>query len=306
METATQYSTDGLHWLAGSGFHLRGGGSFDDPGVGGGMVSGLVEGNGVILALAEVGVSCGTVAVEVSPLAVSRDGISWTPALAGLGSIQRIDGGSTGFIAAGEAGVFTSADGVAWRKSSLSGPAFKDLHAIGSGTAFAGGFVISGELNGSRAGGCAEPSSLRPSIWWSADGAAWSRGVLPGGIDAVSMGVDVCRLSDRELVATETSGDKYLSWSSGDGKSWKAAGARDLCGLTRNLHLVGAREMWFALSGNGRADIKLVQDNLTETMLTQSGDLPDWDNIPKLAFGPAGIIASDGQGTVYLGVPVAD
>ena len=50
--------------------------------------------------------------------------------------------------------------------------------------------------------------------------------------------------------------------------------------------------------------LTLENDDLTVTDLKQSGDRPNLWKLDPPVLGPAGIIASDGQGTLWFGVPV--
>jgi hypothetical protein len=113
----------------------------------------------------------------------------------------------------------------------------------------------------------------------------------------------LCRLDDRTLVATETSGEKAVSWLSGDGRTWTSAGPRDVCAWTTlNLYHVGGRNVLFAAVDP--LDLRLIGDDLSEIKLAQSGDLPDPTVTASFVFGPTGILASDGNGTLYVGVPI--
>ena len=66
----------------------------------------------------------------------------------------------------------------------------------------------------------------------------------------------------------------------------------------------GGREMFVASAQDGSAKLTLVNDDLTETPLAQSGDLPDWNNVGFATLGPAGVVASTDDGTLYFGAPV--
>jgi hypothetical protein len=212
----TSHSADGLRWKAGGQI------KWDGSGI---DVMNLVEGPSGLLAYDFEGTVCGSVSGFDLPVAMSADGISWKsiddPAAFAQGGIQNISGGSAGYIATGLAGVWTSTDGMSWRHAALTGKAFKGLDGIENGVAFADGYVIAGQTYGPETGGCGEgPTLLTPSLWWSADGGAWTRDTLSGAIPGAEAWMDVYRLNDHLLLAGESNpGGSGASWASSDGRT---------------------------------------------------------------------------------------
>jgi len=306
--TATEHSLDGLRWQAGDSITFGGVGdtktAFD-----GADIAGVTEGPaGLIAYLGEV-VVCGNVSREEWPLAVSPDGASWHLVVAGGASSQEIVGGGAGYIAVGTGGVSTSGNGIDWHAVNLKTAAFKGLDGVDEGTSFDGGFVISGEAYGPMSQGCgAGPTPLTPALWWSADGASWTRDPVPNPLTGSAV-MGVCRLGDRTLVATESqNGDVMRIWSSTDGRSWAAmpVGNRDWCALAdeRQLLAVSGHDPVF-FNPDNPTEIDLVGADLKVTVLPQSGDIPDWDSVgAPVVLGPAGLIAADDSGNLFFGSPV--
>jgi hypothetical protein len=301
--TSTRHSADGLHWTTGGTFALSGNSGSDPGDLSGGA---LVEANGVLLAVAGQILVCGSVADELTPVAVSSDGTTWTKVAPNLGSIQWLKGGASGFIATGQAGVFISKNGTTWARASLSGSAFKGLDAVDSGASLADGFVISGETLGPQQEGCAGiPTPLSPSLWFSPDGATWTRDALSGGLTGDGLYVDVCAATDKVAVATEYSGDTRVSWTSTDGKTWQAvpSGSPVSCDWAGDVSRVGDRYLHIGQNDDGTTTISVVGDDLSMTTLPQAGDIPAWDSMYGPFVGPNGVLATDQQGHVHLGVP---
>jgi hypothetical protein len=175
-------------------------------------------------------------------------------------------------------------------------------------TSFAGGFVLIGGVLGE--GGCGGPDHIHAATWWSADGAAWSRSTLPGSMTAANAAIGVQAISDRVVIATQTSpdGSKLLAWTSTDGRSWTAVRAPSdqltLYPVTDGRH---AALMLDPESGNGAPTVFAIGEDAGVTTLGQSGDGPiasedsgGW----TFAVGPTGILVVryDG-GAAWLGVP---
>ena len=304
--TATALSLDGVSWAPGGSFTRSGGGD-SDPFPDNGIV-GIVEGAGSILAYTGTSSMCSWVSRFYAPIAVSGDGTTWTNVTRPFGSIQIIDGAGAGFIELGTDGVFTSVDGLQWTEAALTGKAFARLDLVQSGTVADDGFVISGVTFGPEGEGCgAGPALLNPTLWFSGDGKAWTKLALPGAIAGSDVRLDVCR-AGRLLVADEQTGGKANTWVSSDGRTWTVSQEQYSCENTRdNLDFLrgGGREMFFQTGSDGpTATLSLVNDDLSESVLVQTGDVPDWSNVGSPVLGPAGVIASSGDGTLYFGVPV--
>lgn len=297
----TSHSADGLRWEAGGQI------KWDGSGI---DVMNLVEGPSGLLAYDFEGTVCGSVSGFDLPVAMSADGISWKsiddPAAFAQGGIQNISGGSAGYIATGLAGVWTSTDGMSWGHAALTGKAFKGLDGIENGVAFADGYVIAGQTYGPETEGCGEgPTLLTPSLWWSADGRAWTRDKLSGAIPGAEAWMDVYRLNDHLLLAGESNpGGSGASWASSDGRTWKSIPTVDMSGDDELLSN-GQQTLILSEDASGTT-IYGFRDDLTVCELAQSGDIPDPDDLFEwTTFGPTGLLTMDDQGNTYVGVPVA-
>jgi hypothetical protein len=302
---ATSHSTDGIRWQAGGSFTLTGDGTRTS---GGSMVGGIVEGPSGLLAYSTEMVTCSSPDTFAFPIAVSPDGVTWTPIRYPADSIQVLDGSSAGYLAVGTSGVFTSADGTTWRRSNLSGVEFAGLDAIEGGAAFAGGYVIAGVTHGPQVDGCGAPlTPLSPSVWRSGDAVAWARETVPGAAASTQASAAVCVVNGHVLVLNEITGDTVRSWTSEDGATWRAAAGTYRCPEFGHRHAARtARTLVYEYRDNGSTALLAIGDDLAATDLTQTGDLPAWDTLmAEPVLGPAGMIATDGAGTIWVGVPVA-
>jgi hypothetical protein len=296
----TYHSTDGLRWISGAPIKWVGYGLAD--------VS-VVEGPAGLLAYDEVGVMCGSVDHADTPIAMSADGITWTPvdnSVFSRASLQSISGGSAGYIAAGLDGVWTSANGLAWRKAALTGKAFQGLDGIYDGVSISSGYVISGVAYGPSTDGCGGgPTLLRPAVWWSPDGTTWSRAQLPGA--KADTPVALWRLSDQLLWATQSEADGAgLAWESNDGRTWKAIPTTDT--LPDDSCFYGGQQLSVQYGSSEPVTVWVTRTDLTAIELEQTGDLPDsdqlWENSYLKAYGPTGVIFLTTTGA-YIGVPQA-
>ena len=308
--TSVAQSVDGVSWASSGSFTISGPND-KDPFASNGVV-GIVEAAGGLLAYTGVSFDCSWKSHDYTPVAASSDGATWTNVTQSLGSIQGIDGAGAGYIATGEAGVYTSVDGLHWTKAALAGNAFARLDLVRGGGAADGGFVILGVALGSKGGGYCDigPVLLSPTLWFSGDGTAWSKLALPGALAGSDVALDFCR-AGRLLVTNERAGGKTATWSSANGTTWNVSHEAFSCAAARDaadredLITGGGREIFILpAEKQGPPSLMLVNDALTETTLAQSGDLPDWNHVGPVAGGPAGIIASSGDGTLWLGVPV--
>jgi hypothetical protein len=252
---------------------------------------------------------CGSVPNVDTLVAVSVDGITWKSIKADAlpGSIQNIGGGSTGYIATGTDGVFTSLDGMTWSKAVLTGTAFKGVDGIENGVAFADGYVLAGETYGPTSQGCgAGPTLLTPSLWWSPDGMTWTRDSISGTVAGSEATMEVFRLDDHRLLACESNpAAAAASWASTDGRTWIKAATVNLA--TGGIRFVSNGQRTVIVSNPGSsAVIQAFRDDLTLATLVQTGDMPASDHaMGWIEMGPNGLLQMDDLGNTYLGVPVA-
>lgn len=298
MTVETRHSQDGLHWQAGGQVQWDWNG--DVMGV-----SNVVEGPAGLLAYNREVLGWGNVD---APLAVSVDGNTWRSIKAGTlpDSIQNISGGSTGYVATGTDGVFTSVDGMTWSRAALTGTAFNGLDRIENGVAFADGYVLVGEACGSFNQGCGAglPTPLTPTLWWSPDGKAWTRDSISGTIVGSETTTQVYRLDDHHLLECESNATEAVaSWASNDGRTWTKVSTLDTAGVAFVTN--GKRTVIVSAAGSGSL-IRAFRDDLTLTTLVQTGDVPNSDHMfGWVELGPNGLLQMDDLGNTYLGVPIA-
>jgi hypothetical protein len=304
---AIEASVDGVTWVPGKGLALSGDTLSVDTisGTAPLGVDGLLEGPAGLMAYWLAKVTCSDPWIFAYPLALSPDGLDWRVVdRTGWGSIQTLDGGSAGYIATGEAGVFTSTNGTSWLKADLRGEAFKSLDGVNGGTAFADGYVIAGNTFGPETEGCASgPTLLTPSLWYSPDGRTWTRDEVPGVVAGSGTTMDVSRLTDHLLSAQEWHSNLASPvWISTDGRTWKEATVPKGRWLVNGTH---ALLSVIPNLDNPAIHLYSIDDNLTTTELEQTGDVPAADVAHGPMLGPVDLVAVDEGGNVYVGVPVA-
>ncbi|MGD0407955.1 MAG: hypothetical protein ABSB34_03055 [Candidatus Limnocylindrales bacterium] len=307
-------STDGIHWSPGRDLDLTGLGSTVS-------ITGVAEGPAGLLAVGRFprGVCGGPPTVDV--LWASPDGLTWThvplPADFASSSVYTLDAGSSGYIATGilkdgvTAAVWVSTDGRSWHRAPLPKTTSGTVLVDGA-TAFAGGFVLSGAQQIQV--GCGESVQV-PSVWGSADAKSWTAPKLPGAIPSDSTWVDVARISDHAVMATAwlwnatSQASSQLVWATGNGRTWTPL--EWPASLLRATVLTdGQRGLAFAdpTSDSTGPTIATIDDDLTVTTLTQSGDIPTGAAIggSTFAFGPSGVVVLTNNGlNLWLGVPTA-
>lgn len=328
-------SPDGLGWAAGPQLDttdfaagLKNWDANIDDGSGGCdlAIKGVSEGPASLVALGWlmcVSSGCGGGVSYIGPaLWESSDGSAWrrvdVASTLGGGWPDDLSGGSNGFIALGRAGqkqaVWTSSDGLNWSASVAPAPSADSSISLSSPASFAGGFVLGGTLFDGRA--CAyamDTHMFGPAIWWSADGSTWTQDQLSGGTDGEDVVVRVSRISDRALLAVETSTlwdgsgqtQNYTSWTSVDGKNWTLhQDGASLAGITFLTN--GTRSLGY----DDQHQLYSFDDNLNPTVLAQAGDAPvvaltgetpgsTW----IAALGPTGLLVTVDGTRFWIGVP---
>jgi hypothetical protein len=314
VTAVSSWSADGLHWTAGS--------ALDTTGLSDLVVSQVVEGPAGLLAVGRFpGVACGGPST-VEALWTSPDGTTWKrvklSADFGAASIYTVDAGSVGYIASGMMRngtaqvVLLSTDGNTWRKAPLPKATFGKVIVYG-GTSFAAGYVVAGAVQGDQGCGMA---LVRPALWWSADGKAWTRATLGGAALAPNAWMTVSRLSDHAVVAVATEWDdktqvsSVRAWVTIDGRTWNLVGVP--AGLLGQQILSdGRRAVVVAppIDLQGPPTIMSIDDNMTATTLRQRGDGPAAsDTSPNWwsALGPTGVVVLSSDGSnLWLGAPTA-
>lgn len=307
-------SEDGLHWTASR--------ALDAAGLSDVYITGVVEGPTGLLAVGRFpGVACGGPST-VEALWTSRDGTTWNCVKLSAdflaAAIYTVDAGSAGYIASGmlKSGtaqvVLLSADGNTWRKAPLPTATFGKVIVYG-GTSFAAGYVVAGAVQGDE--GCGM-TLLRPALWWSADGKAWTRATLPGAALAPNAWMNVSRLSDSALAAIATEWDdktqisSVRAWVTRDGRTWDVAGVPAIL-LGQQILSNGRRAVVVAppIDLQGPPTIMNIDDDMAVTTLSQSGNGPvasDTSPYWLSALGPTGIVVLSSDGSnLWLGVPTA-
>lgn len=257
---------------------------------------------------------------------VSRDGLTWTPVdvarLFGAATVDGISGGPNGYMAvvdgsgAGKA-IWTSGDGLSWQRKALPTQATAGGATIGGPAAFSGGFVAPGVVevqNGAEVGptqGCAitmENSTPRPALhrgalWFSPDGSTWTRGSLPGVVDATWATMTVSRMDDHLLIATEFTPGGEKTWISSDGKSWQASA------VPYDVLDGGARSLLYERpaygSSVGAFSFYTMDGTTCCTRVAETGTHPTTGKTLQMAIGPKGLLVTSDGDKFWMGVPSA-
>lgn len=303
-------SADGLRWSEPT--------ILDGANLGNGVeLAGMVEGPAGLLMIGnELGDTCGG-PPGAKALWTSPDGRAWHrvpfPKVFAGNRIVTIDAGSSGYLATGirkdgsYRGIWTSQDAVTWR--TLAPPtASNGTVVVNDGTSFSGGFVLAGAILGPD--GCGGPSSLHPSVWWSANGQAWTRETTSGASTADDARMAIERISDQLVLAIETTSrnPSLIEWVSSDGRAWSRVASPSILEYPpvrsdgRRAVIVVDPE-----SGSGPPKVDAVDESAAVTELAQHGAGPvatedslGWTS----AFGPTGIVVVRYDGSdVWLGVP---
>jgi hypothetical protein len=308
-------STDGVHWTAGQPLDTTG---FQSDIA----IVKVVEGPAGLLAIGTFfGVACGG-PPTVQALWTSTDGLSWArvnmAAQFGTGPVWSVDAGSTGYVATGDLAdgktqvIWLSDDGMSWRRVAIPTATFGTVVVQGA-TAFASGYVVSGAVLGDE--GCGGPRLMTPSLWWSSDGKSWSRAKLAGTTAAPDAWMKVFRISDRVVVAIQTSWDAITqvsstaAWTSTDGKTW-ALLAGPPAALSAVVYTDGRRCIFVGgpSESNHNLTLTAARDDLTTVDLTQTGEMPsDLENWHWVAaLGPTGLLVVSMDGAhAWLGLPTS-
>jgi hypothetical protein len=253
----------------------------------------------------------------IVPIAVSPDGVSWRT-VQGKVVGNWLDAGAAGYIATQGTDVEMSPDGISWVSSKVSGTASVSVDHLNSGVSFAGGFVVSSETYKGMtiSSMClSTPISFNPAVWFSADGKTWAQQVLPDAYTGLGQEIGVCRINDHLLLADQSTGSDWLHWTSTDGRSWKPVSTDLHCGNTQEptvwgLKVLSGHYFYDAFDPYGNYTLEVLGPDLQFIAPHQTGDVPDWQDVWSNdgadALGPAGLIVSDANGNLWIGVPTTE
>jgi hypothetical protein len=313
-------SGSAIPWLSADGLQWQQGRSLDMTGISqGAQVEELVEGPAGLLALgrapgcADDGSGC--MPQPATALWTSVDGASWSRVdlrkAFGGAAVGDVSAGPKGYMAvslssdAGTAApaVWLSADGQSWRAVSLSAATFQDAY-LASGTVLGYGFLVAGRIGSLAGWDGGEFPSTTPAIWWSADGAAWSRVTLANAAAAPQAQAAITTLAAGKLVANVASWDCSCSpdgdgqaWTSSDGRTWKAATSQF---PSPAVVLSDGHQALQVVSSNGNLTVAISSDGFKWAQVAVSGSGPA--DLSDEAYGPAGVLVEDSSGNLWLAV----
>jgi hypothetical protein len=303
-------SPDGLKWSKPTKLNMTGA---EDSGV-----RNLVEGPAGLLAVgySTYVATCSAPDPSVHSLWLSKDGITWSQisVAAAFGTRPNtIAASSRGYIATGgwnEPELWISADARTWTQPQLPFAIYRSA-SIDGPVAFNSGFLVYGKVI--QPGGCGGDWLSISTVWFSVDGASWSREVLPGAIAASTITTQVNAINGSTLLASETVTDTATNatsgsyWTSADGKSWQTFAPPALAGRNWALWSNGRRALITTTrpdpadpTAPGTVTWLTLGDDLTVTPLTEIGV----DTGGDCVFGPTGIVCLDGD-QISIGVLTA-
>jgi hypothetical protein len=313
-------SGSAIPWLSADGLQWQQGRSLDMTGISqGAQVEELVEGPAGLLALgrapgcADDGSGC--MPQPATALWTSVDGASWSRVdlrkAFGGAAVGDVSAGPKGYMAvslssdaaAAAPAVWLSADGQSWRAVSLSAATFQDAY-LASGTVLGHGFLVAGRIGSLAGWGGGEFPSTTPAIWWSADGAAWSRVTLANAGAGPQAQAAITTLAAGKLVANVASWDCSCSpdgdaqaWTSSDGRTWKAATSQF---PSPAVVLSDGHQALQVVSSNGNLTVAISSDGFKWAQVAVSGSGPA--DLSDEAYGPAGVLVEDSSGNLWLAV----
>lgn len=276
----------------------------------------------------ECAMGCGSYWQSTELLFASQDGAIWTPRdekkLFGAAGLGTVSGGSSGFAALGVAGrgqvVWTSKDGLNWNQHAVpaglagKGSRIGDPASINGGLVLPGAQMTSGDASsavpldytpGPSVVSCAEGSGSNtkyvPAIYWSPDGSSWTSESLPGAVAGSNVYVNVARIDDRAVVATEDYQDANggtLCWLSADGRSWRPVPTPswDFSSVLEGL------DRAFLIDQGQGFSVATLTDTLQVVNLAPEGDTPSTNDYYQVAAGPAGLLVTVDGTTLRIGV----
>jgi hypothetical protein len=261
----------------------------------------------------------------------SADGLTWTAA-ANVPDGELSVGGA-GYLATDGQHVWVSQDGSAWQSGSLPGQALPGTVRWGHPIAFAGGFILAPETSYTQwmLSDNNYPVGTPTGVFWSADGRTWSRQDPPGAPSGLT-GLWLDKIDDNLLLLREETFDKAAgkwsatAWTSVDGRAWKQmARWTGIDPLNPGSVVNGVIELNGAVAaGLGHAVVVHhdqgmdqvygfdpatrsaydLSPTLSQDTLSQAEGYPALSPYGHgLALGPSGLLATDEQGRLWIGVP---
>lgn len=279
-------------------------------------ISTIVEGPDGLLALAyHYGDTCGG-PEPVAAIWSTGDGRTWDrlplPKAFTTGGVQTMAGGPAGYIARGlqsdhaTPAIWTSTTGRSWTGRPL--PTLSSGRLVLDDVAsISDGFLLVGAVEGE--GGCGGAAHIRPAIWFSTNGASWTRTSLPGALTDPNTSLSVERFNDHVLaIQYPSQGDQAPAWSSSDGRTWTPVSP-----VPTNVQWAARSDGRHSVmtiepdSGTGPLTLIAVDERGGSTTLGQTGDVPT-DSVDGpgsiCAVGPTGILLARPDGSAsWLGIP---
>ena len=312
-------SADGVNWSTARPMNLAG----LTFAVG---ITSVAESPSGLLAIGRMmGVACGGPST-VSAMWTSTDGITWSrvtpPADFASASVYQVDGGPSGFIAFGvlqdglTQALWISSDGRTWHSKLLPKSVFGKVIVQGA-TSLPAGFVVSGAVESGE--GCGGTQYQTPSLWWSADGTAWTRATLTGAAPATNSSMAVTRINDHTYMAVASEWNDATQvmttkvWVTGDGRTWRQVTSPSPL-LDAAIRTNGSEGVAISdAAGNPSLTstpftVAAIGDDLSVRVLAQTGDVPTVEQSATAwgsTLGPAGLLVPNNDGSnLWLGVPV--
>ena len=283
----------------------------------GAWVEEVVEGPAGLLALGRVpgcaddGTGC--LPAPATALWISADGLLWSKIdlqkAFGGNAIGNVSAGPTGYIAVSASSdsgtarpaIWLSADGRVWRAVTLSSATFKDAY-LSEALVIKDGYLVAGRTGSLEGWGGGDFPSTTPSMWWSADGSAWSRAILPNVAEAPEAEAAIATVGAGKLVvhvgrwdcSCPPEGDTQ-AWTSSDGRAWKAATAAF---PSPAVVLSDGRQALQLVPADGVLTVAISSDGFRWAQIVVSGSGPADDD--GEAYGPAGLMVEGSDGSLWL------
>jgi hypothetical protein len=313
-------SGSAIPWLSSDGTQWQEGRTLDMTGLNhGAQVDEVVDGPAGLLALgrtpgcADDGTGC--TPEPATALWTSVDGLVWSRVDLGKAfggaAVGDVSAGPKGYMAvslstddaASAAAVWLSSDGQNWHSASLLPATFQDAY-LARGTVLSDGFLLAGRIGSVAGWGAGSFPWTTPAVWWSADGAAWSRVALAAAKAASQAEAAVTTIAEGKLVAHVGSWDCTCppdgdgqAWTSSDGRTWKAAGSQF---PSPAVVLSDGRQALQVVASDAGLTVAVSSDGFKWARVVESGSGPA--DLSDEAYGPGGLLVEDSNGGLWLAV----